>query len=197
MTGHGRDQAVLEGQVEAPPERSHESHGIRFWQSRLLIPRLSGQVDAVPILVPEERVPCVRAGEPLRVRGPLRSFLDRSGPRGRLILTVYGRELSPGTGEAEDRIVLSGTLCRPPILRRTPLGRVICDLMLSVPRRSGKTDRIPLIAWGRLAEETSLLSPGDPLDLEGRIQSRIYHKVTEDGVEERTAYEVSMMRRLP
>ena len=37
---------------------------------------------------------------------------------------------------------------------------------------------------------------GDALSLEGRVQSRIYHKATEDGVQERTAYEVSMMHRL-
>ena len=37
---------------------------------------------------------------------------------------------------------------------------------------------------------------GDPLALEGRVQSRVYHKVTDEGTFERVAYEVSMMHLL-
>ena len=34
---------------------------------------------------------------------------------------------------------------------------------------------------------------GDPLVLNGRLQSRIYTKLTEDGPQERTAYEISAL----
>ena len=34
------------------------------------------------------------------------------------------------------------------------------------------------------------------MTLSGRIQSRSYHKVTDAGTEERTAYEISMMQLL-
>ena len=40
------------------------------------------------------------------------------------------------------------------------------------------------------------LQIGDHLLLEGRVQSRVYQKVTDSGIEERTAYEVSMMHLL-
>ena len=43
---------------------------------------------------------------------------------------------------------------------------------------------------------SSRLAVGDPIALEGRVQSRLYHKVTENGTQERTAYEVSMMHLL-
>ncbi len=77
------------------------------------------------------------------------------------------------------------------------MGRSICDLMLAVPRRYGRADYLPVIAWGQLAVKASRLQVGDPLALEGRVQSRTYHKVLESGeAEERTAYEVSMMRLL-
>ena len=69
-------------------------------------------------------------------------------------------------------------------------------MLLAVPRSYGRADYLPVIAWGRLAGETSLLKVGDPLSLEGRFQSRTYHKATETGVQERTAYEVSLMRRM-
>ena len=93
-----------------------------------------------------------------------------------------------------NQIVLAGSLCKPPIFRRTPLGRSICDLMLAVPRRYGRADYLPVIAWGQLAVRTCEMQVGTPLSLEGRVQSRTYQKILEDGcVEQRVAYEVSMM----
>ena len=34
---------------------------------------------------------------------------------------------------------------------------------------------------------------GDPIVIDGRLQSRIYTKLTEEGAQERTAYEVSAL----
>ena len=135
-------------------------------------------------------------GETLRVMGQLRSFNNRSEQGSRLVLSVHAHVLLPGCGESCNHIRLAGRLCKPPVLRRTPLGRSICDLMLAVPRRYGRTDYLPVISWGRLASEAAVLSVGDDLRLDGRIQSRGYTKVTEDGPQERTAYEVSMMQLL-
>ena len=128
--------------------------------------------------------------------GEVRSFNNRSGVGSRLVITVLAREIRPGLGEPCNHIALAGTLCKPPILRRTPLGRQICDLMLAVPRRYGRADYLPVIAWGQLAVRSGALAVGDPLALEGRVQSRIYHKVTDQGTEARVAYEVSIMRLL-
>lgn len=193
----GQNTALLEGEAAGVPAWSHENHAIRFYRFPLKISRLSGQADILPILIPESRLSEVRDGRPLRIQGQLRSFNNRGGVGSRLILTVYARETAPPLGTPQNQILLSGTLCKPPILRRTPLGRSICDLMLAVPRRYGRSDYLPVIAWGQLAAESSQMRVGDTLDLEGRIQSRIYHKATETGMEERTAYEVSMMHRLP
>ena len=69
--------------------------------------------------------------------------------------------------------------------------------MLAVSRRYGRADYLPVIAWGQLAIQASLLQVGDALNLDGRIQSRMYHKVLADGsAQERVAYEVSMMHLL-
>ena len=83
-----------------------------------------------------------------------------------------------------------------PTFRKTPLGRSICDLMLAVSRKYGRADYLPVIAWGQLALRTAKLQVGDPLALEGRIQSRPYQKLTDAGPETRIAYEVSMMHLL-
>ena len=69
--------------------------------------------------------------------------------------------------------------------------------MLAVSRRYGRADYLPLIAWGQLASDLSQRRTGDILALEGRIQSRLYTKRLETGPEQRTAYEVSVMRLIP
>ena len=79
------------------------------------------------------------------------------------------------------------------ILRRTPLGRCISDMMLAVNRRYGRADYLPCIAWGQVAMITGNMSVGEALSLEGRVQSRAYTKVVEGCAQERTAFEVSIM----
>lgn len=191
-----RNEVLLEGVVQDAPALSHENHNLRFYKTLLNVPRLSGQTDLLPLLLPEPLLPLVTAGEALRVRGQLRSFNNRSGVGRRLVLTVYVQAIQPAVGEPCNQIVLSGSLCKPPVFRRTPLGRSICDLMLAVSRRYGRADYLPVIAWGQLAVQASRLAVSDGIALEGRVQSRPYHKVTEEGVQERIAYEVSMMHLL-
>ena len=192
-----KNEVLLEGLTLGEPEWSHENHGTQFYRVYLQVPRLSGQVDVLPVLLPGALAAQTAADRLLRVRGQLRSFNNRSGVGSRLVLTVYAQDLQPGLDEPRNQIILSGALCKPPIFRRTPLGRSICDLMLAAPRRYGRADYLPVIAWGQLAVKASRLHVGDPLALEGRVQSRTYHKVLESGgSEERVAYEVSMMRLL-
>lgn len=191
-----RNDVRLEGLVPEPPVLSHENHGTRFFRCQLSVPRLSGQEDLLPVLLPETMAARIQAGEPLRLQGQLRSFNNRSGVGSRLVLTVYAMELEEPTGEACNHIYLTGALCKPPTFRKTPLGRSICDLMLAVSRKYGRADYLPVIAWGQLALRTAKLQVGDPLALEGRIQSRPYQKLTDAGPETRIAYEVSMMHLL-
>ena len=108
------------------------------------------------------------------------------------MLTVYARSLQPGLGEPVNRILLAGTLCKPPIYRRTPLGREICDVMLAVPRQYQRTDYIPCILWGRTAMAAAEYPIGTELTLTGRLQSRTYLKNLGETSETRTAYELSV-----
>ena len=197
MTTQTRNEVLLEGTALEAPVLSHENHGTRFYRVPLEVPRLSGTPDTLPVLLPEPLLDTVQTEAPLRVQGQLRSFNNRSGVGNRLVLTVYAQAIQPGTGEPCNRILLSGALCKPPIFRRTPLGRSICDLMLAVSRRYGRADYLPVIAWGQLAVRAARLQVGDPLSLEGRVQSRAYRKVLEDGsIQDRVAYEVSAMHLL-
>ena len=85
--------------------------------------------------------------------------------------------------------------CKPPVYRKTPLGREITDLLVAVNRPYGKSDYIPCITWGRNARHAGNFEVGEKIALLGRVQSREYKKETEEAKkEERIAYEVSVMR---
>lgn len=188
----------LWGVAAASPEFSHENHGESFYRFPLRVERLSGQADTPLILASASLLNGmeIASGTPLRVTGQLRSFNNRSGHGSRLVISVFAQSLEEGEGEHFNRILLSGVLCKQPTLRRTPLGRSICDMILAVNRRYGRADYLPCIAWGQVAAHVAELRVGDRLTLEGRVQSRTYLKQTPDGSEERVAYEVSVMQLL-
>ena len=191
-----RNEVELCGTVAAPPVFSHENHGVRFYRVPLAVARLSGQTDTLPLLVRAPLPPEAQPGARVRALGQLRSYNNRTGPGSRLVLTVHVSSLDLWDGEAVNRVLLRGTLCKLPTLRRTPLGRSICDVMLAVGRRYGRADYLPLIVWGQLAQEVSLQAVGDTLGVEGRFQSRVYTKVIDGTAQQKTAYEVSTMHLL-
>ncbi len=100
--------------------------------------------------------------------------------------------LDEPTSKNPNQIILAGYICKPPVYRITPLNREIADLLIAVNRSYGKSDYIPAIAWGRNANFVDKLEVGDRIVIIGRIQSREYQKATDSGIENRTAYEVSI-----
>lgn len=187
--------AMLRGVMSEPPKLSHESRNEKFYQFSLDVARLSGVRDTIHIIARDQLLESLEpeAAGKLCVRGELRTFNNKSGVGPRLIITVFARELWFDDGEDENIIELSGTLCKLPNYRTTPMGREISDLMVAVNRRYGRSDYLPCIAWGIRARETALWSVGTPVTLSGRFQSRTYTKSSESGTEEKTAYEVSVI----
>ena len=192
------NRVILRGTVAGIEEYSHRVHGIDFYRFPLAVPRLSGREDLINILLPhnqEDGFP--QPGDYMEVTGQIRSFNNRTGVGSRLVITVLARSILPSQEEPCNQVRLGGILCKPPVLRRTPLGRDICDLLLAVNRKYRRADYLPCIAWGSVALACSRLETGDPLLLEGRLQSRTYQKTIGDTTQERTAYEVSISSLLP
>lgn len=192
---HIVNQITVRGQLMGLPELSHENHGKRFYRFSLDIPRLSGNADILPV-VAEERIldtMDLSGGNMLTVIGQVRSHNTRTASGRHLLIFIFATSITVENGEPCNNVILEGPLCKEPIYRRTPLGREICDAMLAVPRTFRRADYLPCIFWGRTAEEISACHTGDRIRIEGRLQSRVYTKRTEDGAVERTAYEVSAL----
>lgn len=200
QTDWNENHALLRGFAATAPVFSHENHGVSYHIFSLAVPRLSGAEDRLNVILSQSQLAQfpIAPGAPVEVQGEVRSFNNRTGPGSRLVITTFARSLSPWSqDEPANSLILAGTLCKLPTFRRTPLGREICDLMLAVNRRYGRADYLPCIAWGGLARRCAALTVGDGIRLEGRLQSRTYQKIVEGQSQERTAFEISVMRLEP
>ena len=175
---------------------SHESMGELYYTFELETKRISGVSDIANIVVKEEFASesglfSLREGDDIGIMGNLRSYNNKSGEGAKLVITVYAKKIY-SAGESENLTLLTGIVCREPILRTTPLGRDICDMILAVSRRCGKSDYLPCVLWGSMAKMFSTARVGEEIRVSGRLQSRSYIKRTETDEVEKTAFEVSV-----
>lgn len=192
---HTTNSITVRGSLLELPRYSHENHGRQFYRFLLEVPRLSGAVDLLPVIAEKSLVdqidPC--AGSMLTVCGQVRSHNQRADGARHLIIFIFATSIVAEDGEPVNDVIIEGPLCREPTYRRTPLGREICDAMLAVPRAFRRADYLPCILWGRTAQEVSACHTRDIIRIYGRLQSRIYTKLTPEGAFERTAYEISAL----
>ncbi len=183
----------LIGTLKELPVLSHTNHERKFYRFVLEVARLSGASDLLPVVAAEDVLldADLFQGYQVAVTGQIRSFNSKAETGRKLIISVFAESVTTTDREHENELTLTGAICKPPVLRRTPLGREICDVMLAVNRPYRRTDYIPCILWGRLAQHTAACAVGTLLTLTGRLQSREYIKVLPDRSETRTAYEVS------
>lgn len=186
----------LWGKVKTSPEFSHAVLGENFYEFNLEVPRLSESSDIIPVTISEKlfSLDTLKVDTVIGISGQFRSYNKQMDGKSKLMLTVFVREIIPvDTNKNPNIISLKGFLCKEPIFRTTPFKREICDILLAVNRAYNKSDYIPCIAWGRNARFVKNLPVGTKLDIEGRIQSRIYQKkLSEEEVVNKTAYEISI-----
>lgn len=189
------NSAYVSGVLACEPELDHSLYGEDFYRAWIMVPRLSGTIDRIPVTVPGRLMCAVPSeGERIAVSGQLRSYNRRCEQGIRLCVTLFAKTLQPVYAEAapENYLMLTGYLCKPAVFRTTPFMREIGDMLIACNRSYNKSDYLPCIAWGRNARKVSEMPVGSRVRIEGRIQSRRYQKTLADGsVQDRTAHEVS------
>ena len=195
------NQVSVMGRIATGFTFSHQVFGEGFYMMDILVKRLSDSEDRIPVMVSERLLDITQdyVGEYIEIHGQFRSYNRHEEKRNRLVLSVFAREVQ-FVGEEEDsapvnQIFLDGYICKPPVYRKTPLGREIADLLMAVNRPYGKSDYIPCICWGRNARYASAFEVGGHVLIWGRIQSREYMKrLSETETEKRIAYVVSVSK---
>ncbi len=194
------NQVFISGEIVTDAEFSHEVYGEGFYEMNVLVKRLSGQGDVLPVTISERLIADrdLGVGSSINALGQFRSYNKLVDGKSKLMLTVFIRELLDDMpAKNPNSIVLTGYVCKPPVYRTTPFNREIADLLIAVNRSYNKSDYIPCIAWGRNARFAKNLAVGEKIAVSGRIQSREYQKkITDDDVRTLTAYEVSISKLL-
>ena len=176
------NQVVIMGEIVSPFTFSHQVFGEGFYLVDVMVKRLSESQDIIPVMVSERLVDVSQdyQGGWICISGQFRSYNRHEEKKNRLVLSVFARELSFVEEEDDsvksNQIYLDGYICKPPVYRKTPLGREIADLLIAVNRPYGKSDYIPCICWGRNARYASAFAVGGHVLIWGRIQSREYMK---------------------
>lgn len=195
------NQVNIAGEILSELTFSHDVFGEGFYMMEISVGRLSESSDVIPVMVSERLIDVKKnyTGMNAVVSGQFRSYNRHEESRNRLVLSVFAREIEI-VEELEESvrpnyIFLDGYVCKPPIYRKTPLGREIADVLLAVNRPYGKSDYIPCICWGRNARFAESFYVGGHVQVWGRIQSREYQKKVNDSeFEKRIAYEVSVSK---
>lgn len=195
------NQVSIVGEIISDFQYSHEVYGEGFYMVEVAVSRLSNFSDYIPLMISERLIDTSQSyiGQKVYVTGQFRSYNRHEEKHNRLVLSVFTRELKFVEEEDEtvpvNQIFLDGFICKPPVYRKTPLGREIADVLLAVNRPYGKSDYIPCICWGRNARYASAFEVGGHALIWGRIQSREYMKrIGENETEKRVAYEVSVSK---
>lgn len=195
------NQVNLAGEVISDFSYSHDVFGEGFYLLEVAVSRLSNSFDIIPLMISERLIDVTQdyKGRQVEVTGQFRSYNRHEGEKNKLVLSVFVREITicdlAYESQKPNCIFLDGFICKPPVYRKTPLGREIADILLAVNRPYGKSDYIPCISWGRNARYAENFSVGGHLHVWGRIQSREYQKkISETEAEKRIAYEVSVSK---
>lgn len=195
------NKVTVMGEIIGGFSFSHEIYGEGFYMVDILVPRLSESADRIPLMVSERLLDVKKDynGMNVKVSGQFRSYNRHEERKNKLVLSVFVREWEfideVERSEMTNHIELDGFICKEPVYRKTPLGREIADILLAVNRPYGKSDYIPCISWGRNARYANEFEVGSRCKVIGRIQSREYmKKITEEQVEKKVAYEVSVSK---
>ena len=175
-------------------EYSHQANGEKMYSSRIEVERKSGVIDALNCIVPGIMIDRFNDVDKATIIGEVRTRNVTVDGRNKLEVYIFVNEIADYCGRDGQLIEIWGTICKKPIYRETPLGRAITDMIIASNReRNNKSDYIPCIAWGRTAERMANANVGDNVIAKGRLQSREYTKVYDDGRKEvKTTYEVSL-----
>lgn len=184
------NQINVTGYAKSAPEYSFTSKkGTKYYTFDLIVVRLSGVEDVLPVLVREDKMVPIEAGDCVSIVGAVTTknwcnhLSIKISPEVMTVTEPVG---------CINEVEIDGYIARAPYAKEIcKSNKMITDFLIAI--NHGETsDYIPVIVWNRLARMTSDLECGRRIRITGRFQSRKYLKPKEDGtILEKVAYEVS------
>jgi hypothetical protein len=132
------NRVYVSGEIISDAVFSHEVYGEGFYEMNVLVKRLSGQGDVLPVTISERLIQdkSVKIGVKINAVGQFRSYNKLVDGKSKLMLTIFLRELlEDQLLKNPNSIVLIGYICKAPIYRTTPFNREISDILIAVIAR--------------------------------------------------------------
>lgn len=194
------NNVVISGTISTLPEVNPKYSDVQAIMY-ISIPRLSNVIDTIPVRLPKD-FPCEKLSQNdhVHITGKLITYWRYHATEKKFCLIVDADCITQvdDIQASCNEITLDGYLCKKPIFRTTPRGRLITDLTVAVNASKSVPSYIPCICWGGYAINASEYKIGDHIFLKGRIQSRIYTKqLSPEESEERITYEISVRNIFP
>lgn len=216
-----KNNVKLVGKIEKELEYDNRVQRINFYTTKIAVPRKSGVVDHLPLMISEKLLKenGDLKGKSVCIYGQFRSYDrqdtvederqenerkedERDSHENKVKLYVFVNKIRlckyPEV-DNDNTITIDGYLCKKPVRRKTNKGIEITQLLIAVNRKNESSDYIPCIAWDILAQRASELKIGMHIIFEGRLQSRRYPKKFKDKdgkivKEWRETYEMSITK---
>lgn len=191
------NNVFLIGKLENPFKFAYNEKNESIYTSKILLTRLSGEVDRIPIEISKSLLSNLEKDVTMfkiKVIGHIISYTYN----GRLKFAIRVDEpISLVSMDDPDcnHVKLSGAICSTIKCRERKNSKTVCDFRLASVSKSGEKAYVPMIAWNDLARFISGFKCGSRLFLEARLQSRNFKVKNSDGnSEERISYELSIKK---
>lgn len=180
------------GQVESfSSEEIYSYKGKKFYEAVISVPRRSGNVDRLPIVIPEHllfRNEEITVGCYLQVSGEVRMINRAKTEKHNIHVFGFAEEYKVLSEDEylavtdKNYVKIEGFICKPPRSRVTSMSnRQITDLLIACNRKNSKSYYLPTICWGLISKMAARCIVGDHVVIEGRFQSRSYNRMNDEG----------------
>jgi len=180
-------------------EYSHTIGTVDFDKAEIIVPKENGEEDVLQLRF-KKFSNRYQEGQQIELAGNVRSYSEKlENGKNKVHLYVFTYFDIPETDENDREIVnkfiLDGRICKIDELKTNSLGKqsihfILANNIITNDSRQKLNTYVPMVAYGKLAVEIAELKVSDKVQIEGRLNSRIYKKdIGEGEIEMRTAYE--------
>lgn len=193
-----RNEVILAGRI-VENFKFHHNVGVRVFQGKIEVERLSGIKDIVILQITERKL---RLTESLQeddyvfVCGEIRTYkyvgYDKK-VHNKNYVYVQNLYITTDIWDMNNEVRISGVITKKGTMRYTRNGKKVIEVIVATKSNDGHQQAfVPVIFWGTVAEKVQYdCEVKDEVEIKGRFQSRDYIKKWENEIELRTTFEVS------
>lgn len=166
------NEVRLAGKIEKPLEFSHKTNSESFFKTSIIIKRLSGVCDVIPLIIPNKVVDNmihIEKGMFVELAGRFQS--RKEGEKVKSF--VFCQEMWKVPEETyKNRCSVCGSLYLTPKFHTTGKGVGVTYMSVIAARKFNRADFLPCICWNGIAEFARNLPEKTRVCGKGRLQSR-------------------------